>query len=174
MCSSTAFTMHYRGWDAAAERRDAQGGFHSPACCPGTRAWADGDFLWPRRSGPLGPLEPGARPQRGGRGRGGCCARALAEYSKPPPPKNKQTPSLQRAKVCSLADSPMVRPRKRPRKRPWKWPRKRPKKRPRQVRASRLATRCAAAGGPAKGRRSTPGVPRGPANSVSERRPLKT
>jgi hypothetical protein len=32
--------LHYAlpGWDAAAERRDAQGEFHSAA------AWADGDF----------------------------------------------------------------------------------------------------------------------------------
>jgi hypothetical protein len=29
------------GWDAAAERRDAQGEFHSAAQA---RAWADGDF----------------------------------------------------------------------------------------------------------------------------------
>jgi hypothetical protein len=29
------------GWDAAAERRDAQGGFHRAAQA---RAWADGDF----------------------------------------------------------------------------------------------------------------------------------
>jgi hypothetical protein len=29
------------GWDAAAERRDAQGEFHSVAQA---RAWADGDF----------------------------------------------------------------------------------------------------------------------------------
>jgi hypothetical protein len=30
------------GWDAAAERRDAQAGFHSAAAR--ARAWADGDF----------------------------------------------------------------------------------------------------------------------------------
>jgi hypothetical protein len=47
MCSSTAFTTRYRGpewdseWDAAAERRDAQGEFHSAAQA---RAWADGAF----------------------------------------------------------------------------------------------------------------------------------
>jgi hypothetical protein len=43
MCSYTAFTTHYRGgtWDAAAERRDAQGELHSAAQA---RAWADGDF----------------------------------------------------------------------------------------------------------------------------------
>jgi hypothetical protein len=41
MCSYTAFTTHYRGWDAAAERRDAQDEFHSAAQA---RAWADGDF----------------------------------------------------------------------------------------------------------------------------------
>jgi hypothetical protein len=32
MCSSTAFTTHYQtGWDAAAERRDAQDEFQSAA-----------------------------------------------------------------------------------------------------------------------------------------------
>jgi hypothetical protein len=37
--------LHYAlpGWDAAAERRDAQGEFHS-AVQPGKGAWADGDF----------------------------------------------------------------------------------------------------------------------------------
>jgi hypothetical protein len=36
--------LHYAlpGWDAAAERRDAQGEFHSSAAQ--ARAWADGDF----------------------------------------------------------------------------------------------------------------------------------
>jgi hypothetical protein len=35
--------LHYKlpGWDAAAERRDAQGEFHS---APQASAWADGDF----------------------------------------------------------------------------------------------------------------------------------
>jgi hypothetical protein len=35
--------LHYAlpGWDTAAERRDAQGEFHSAAQA---RAWADGDF----------------------------------------------------------------------------------------------------------------------------------
>jgi hypothetical protein len=35
--------LHYvlPGWDAAAERREAQGEFHSAAQA---RAWADGDF----------------------------------------------------------------------------------------------------------------------------------
>jgi hypothetical protein len=35
--------LHYAlpGWDAAAERRDAQGEFHSAAQA---RSWADGDF----------------------------------------------------------------------------------------------------------------------------------
>jgi hypothetical protein len=69
------------GWDAAAERRDAQDEFHSAAQA---RAWADGDFgadrrvvprLCFRRRGSPGPLGPGARPNRGG---GGGCARALA------------------------------------------------------------------------------------------------
>jgi hypothetical protein len=42
MCSSTAFTTHYRpGWYAAVERRDAQDEFHSAAQA---RAWADADF----------------------------------------------------------------------------------------------------------------------------------
>jgi hypothetical protein len=42
MCSSTAFTTHYRpGWDATAERCDAQDELHSAAQA---RAWADGDF----------------------------------------------------------------------------------------------------------------------------------
>jgi hypothetical protein len=41
MCSYTAFTTPVPGWDAAAERRDAQGEFHSAAQA---RAWADGDF----------------------------------------------------------------------------------------------------------------------------------
>jgi hypothetical protein len=75
--------LHYAlpGLDAAAERRDAQDEqLHSAAQ---ERAWGGGDFdgcgprLWARRSGPLGSLEPGARPQRGG---GGVCARALAVY----------------------------------------------------------------------------------------------
>jgi hypothetical protein len=74
--------LHYAlpGWDAAAERRDAQDEFHSAAQA---RAWADGDFdadhgfVCFRRRGPPGSLEPGARPNRGG---GGGCARALAVY----------------------------------------------------------------------------------------------
>jgi hypothetical protein len=42
MCSYTACTTHYRGgWDAAAERRDAQDELHSAAQA---RACADGDF----------------------------------------------------------------------------------------------------------------------------------
>jgi hypothetical protein len=53
-----------------AERRDAQDEFHSAAQA---RAWADGDF---DADHGLGPLEPGARSQRGGGGGG--CARALA------------------------------------------------------------------------------------------------
>jgi hypothetical protein len=42
MCSSTG-RLHYAlpGWDAAAERRDAQDELHSAAQA---RAWADGDF----------------------------------------------------------------------------------------------------------------------------------
>jgi hypothetical protein len=77
--------------------------FHSTAQA---RAWADGDFRcgprpWPRRSGPLGPLEPGARSQRGA---GGGCARALAVYKPPPPPK-KQWPILKLVhKVQRIAD----------------------------------------------------------------------
>jgi hypothetical protein len=56
-----------------------------------TMAWADGDFdadhglAFDGVGGPLGSLEPGARPQRGG---GGGCARALAVYG-PPSPKRK-------------------------------------------------------------------------------------
>jgi hypothetical protein len=46
----------------------------------GGRRLRCGPRLWPRRSGPLGPLEPGARPQGGG---GGGCARALAAYGGP-------------------------------------------------------------------------------------------
>ena len=43
MCSYTACATHYRGGTPprAAERRDAQGEFHSAAQA---RAWADGDF----------------------------------------------------------------------------------------------------------------------------------
>jgi hypothetical protein len=47
----------------------------SPGKGVGGRRLRCGPRLWPRRSGPLGSLEPGARPQRGG---GGGCARALA------------------------------------------------------------------------------------------------
>jgi hypothetical protein len=54
MCSSssTAFTLHYAlpGWDAAAERRDAQDEFHSAAQA---RAWADGDFDADHGFGPV-------------------------------------------------------------------------------------------------------------------------
>jgi hypothetical protein len=79
--------LHYAlpGWDAVAEMCDAQGEFHrqrSPGKGVGGRRLRCGPRLWPRRSGPLGPLEPGARSQRGGCGG---CARALAVY-KPPPP----------------------------------------------------------------------------------------
>jgi hypothetical protein len=53
--------LHYAlpGWDAAAERRDAQGEFHrqrSPSKGVGGRRLRCGPQLWPRRSGPLGPL----------------------------------------------------------------------------------------------------------------------
>jgi hypothetical protein len=42
MCSYTACTSYaLPGWDAAAERRDAQDELHSAAQA---RAWADGDF----------------------------------------------------------------------------------------------------------------------------------
>jgi hypothetical protein len=63
------------GWDAAAERRDAQGEFHSAAQA---RAWADGDFGTDH-----GLAFDGVRPHRGG---GGGCARALAVHTPPPPP----------------------------------------------------------------------------------------
>jgi hypothetical protein len=72
--------LHYDalpGWDAAAERRDAQDEFHSAAQA---RAWADGDF-----DADHGFAFDGARPNRGG---GGGCARALAVY-KPPPPQQE-------------------------------------------------------------------------------------
>jgi hypothetical protein len=59
--------LHYAlpGWDAAAERRDAQDEFHSAAQA---RAWADGDFdanhglAFDGVCGPPGSPEPGARP----------------------------------------------------------------------------------------------------------------
>jgi hypothetical protein len=50
------------------------------------RTWES--VLWARRSGPLGSLEPGVRPRRGG---GGGFARARAVY-KPPSPKKEGTP----------------------------------------------------------------------------------
>jgi hypothetical protein len=92
--------LHYAlpGWDAAAERRDAQDELHSTAQA---RAWADGDFDADhgfafdfRRRGPPGALEPGARPNRGG---GGGCARALAVYKPPPPKSFRAVPPL---KIC--------------------------------------------------------------------------
>jgi hypothetical protein len=54
--------LHYAlpGWDAAAEKHDAQDELHSAAQA---RAWADGDFDADHTA--LGcALEPGARPQR--------------------------------------------------------------------------------------------------------------
>jgi hypothetical protein len=86
--------LHYAlpGWDAAAERRNAQDELHSAAQGGkgvGGRRLRCGPWLWPRRSGPLGTLEPGARPQRGG---GGCArVRAPLLCKSPPPPKIKQT-----------------------------------------------------------------------------------
>jgi hypothetical protein len=72
------------GWDAAAERRDAQDKLHSAAQ---GRAWADGDFDADHGLGLDGvgrsALEPDARYQRGA---GGGCALALAVYKPPPPP----------------------------------------------------------------------------------------
>jgi hypothetical protein len=80
--------LHYAlpGWDAAAERRDAQDELHSAAPRQGRGLTATSmrttALLSTGRCGPPGALEPGARPNRGG---GGGCARALAVY-KPPPP----------------------------------------------------------------------------------------
>jgi hypothetical protein len=86
--------LHYAlpgWWSAAAERRDAQGEFHSAAHA---RAWGDGGFDADQHGldldgvgrsalGPLNPqTNPGVRPQRGG---GGEFARGLAVYGAPAP-----------------------------------------------------------------------------------------
>jgi hypothetical protein len=83
--------LHYAlpGWDAAAERRDAQDEFHSAAQA---RAWADGDFDADHGFAFDGV---GARPNRGG---GGGCARAIAVYKPPPPPKKKKTSTAEGSK----------------------------------------------------------------------------
>jgi hypothetical protein len=72
-------------WDAAAERRDAsrRAPQRSPGKGVGGRRLRCGPRPCFRRRGPLGSLEPGARPQGGG---GGGCARALAAHNPPPPP----------------------------------------------------------------------------------------
>jgi hypothetical protein len=66
-----------RGGEARRARR-------APQCSPGKgvglRRLRCGPRLCFRRRGPLGPFEPGARPQRGG---GGGCARGLAVYERP-------------------------------------------------------------------------------------------
>jgi hypothetical protein len=80
--------LHYAppGWDAAAERRDAQDELHSAAQA---RAWADGDFDADHAA--LGPAEWAAR-----RIRAGCAASLIGSEAaavrapllyKPPPPK---------------------------------------------------------------------------------------
>jgi hypothetical protein len=105
MCSSTAFTTHYRG--ATPRRRGATRKTSSTAQprqergLAATSNDADRGFAFdgvgrcapPRRRRGAGSLEPGVRPQRGG---GGGCARALAVY-KPPPPKS---PKKQSTVVC--------------------------------------------------------------------------
>jgi hypothetical protein len=76
---------------------------------------------WPRRSGPLGPLEPGARSQRGGVGGG--CALALAAVYKPPPPfffyktcskppkaKNKKRYPVLRPQLCPCGSPELLSP----------------------------------------------------------------
>jgi hypothetical protein len=82
--------LHYAlpGWDAAAERRDAQDEFHSAAQA---RSWADGDF---DADHGLAFDGVGARPHRGG---GGGCARALAVYTSSP----KKEQNLKRRNAAS-------------------------------------------------------------------------
>jgi hypothetical protein len=72
------------GWDAAAERRDAQDEFHSAAQA---RAWADGDVDVDRDFG----LDGVGRPARWSRVRGptgveAAALRALILCISPPPP----------------------------------------------------------------------------------------
>jgi hypothetical protein len=101
-------SLHYAlpGWDAVADgearcaRRVPQ---RSPGKGVGGRRLRCRPRLWPRRSGSLGPLEPGTRSQRGGAGCGcgGCLA--LAVYGPPPPPSTPHphpppTPKLWRGR----------------------------------------------------------------------------
>jgi hypothetical protein len=67
--------LHYAlpGWDAAAERRDAQDEFHSAAQA---RAWADGDFDADHSLG-LDGVGRSARPIRAGRAAPGGWRRRL-------------------------------------------------------------------------------------------------